>query len=107
MPLVVFAYVNPGQPTGFVNDFADVLKETERQQLETKLAAFEKNTGNEIAVVIIPDLGGDTIENFSVKLFKEWGIGKEGKDNGILLLVARDDRQSPHRSRIWLGGFSD
>ena len=93
LPLVVFAYVSPGKPTGFVNDFAGVLKETERQQMETKLAAFEKNTGNEIAVVIIPDLGGDTIENFSVELFKEWGIGKKSKDNGILLLVARDDRK--------------
>jgi uncharacterized protein len=93
LPLVVFAYVNPGKPAGFVNDSAGVLKETERQQLETKLAAFEKNTGNEIAVVIIPDLGGDIIENFSVKLFEEWGIGEKGKDNGILILVARDDRK--------------
>ena len=99
LPLVVFAYASPGQPTGFMNDFANMLKETERQQLETKLAGFEKNTGNEIAVATIPNLGGDTIENFAAELFKEWGIGKKGKDNGILLLVSRDD----HKVRIEVG----
>jgi len=93
LPMVVFAYINPGKPTGFVNDFAVVLKDSEKAQLETKLSDFEKNTGNEIAVAIISDLKGDTIENFAVELFKEWGIGKKGKDNGVLLLVARDDRE--------------
>ena len=105
LPLVVFAYVNPGKLAGFVYDFAGVLKETERQQLETKLAAFEKNTGNEIAVVIIPSLSGDTIENFSVELFKEWGIGEKGKDNGILLLMARDDRNVRIEVGYGLEGF--
>ncbi len=99
LPLVAFAYVSPGNPTGFVNDFAGLLKDSEKQQLEIKLSAFEKNTGNEIAVAIIPDLGGDTIENFSVKLFEEWKIGKEGKDNGALILVSRDD----HEVRIEVG----
>lgn len=93
LPLVVFAYVSPGKPSGFVTDFAGMLKDDEHQQLEIKLEAFEKNTGNEIAVVTIPNLGGDTIENFAVKLFEEWKIGKKGKDNGVLLLVARDDRK--------------
>jgi len=99
LPLAVFAYSSPGSPTGFVNDFADVLSQTEKQQLEAKLAAFEKNTGNEIAVAIIPNLAGDTIENFSVELFKEWGIGKKGKDNGVLIVVSKDD----HKVRIEVG----
>ncbi len=93
LPLVVFAYVSPGAPKGLVNDFSGLLKDNERQQLEEKLTAFEKNTGDEITVVTIPNLGGDTIENFAVKLFEEWKIGKKGKDNGVLLLVARDDRE--------------
>lgn len=93
LPLVVFAYVSPGAPKGLINDFTGLLKDNEHQQLEEKLTAFEKNTGNEIAVVAIPNLGGDTIENFAVKLFEEWKIGKKGKDNGVLLLVARDDRK--------------
>jgi len=93
IPLVVFSYQNPGTPPGFVNDFAGVLTSEQQQSLETKIASFEKDTSNELSVVIIPSLKGDTIENFAEKLFKDWGIGKEKKDNGVLLLVARDDRQ--------------
>ncbi len=93
IPLTVFAYQSPGSPTGFVNDFAGMLTAEQKQSLETKTGNFEKDTGNELSVVTIPDLGGDTIENFAVKLFQDWGIGKKNKDNGILLLVARDDRQ--------------
>ncbi len=92
-PVVAFAYVNPGAPQGFVNDFANLFTVSERAVLEAKLVQFEKETSNEIAVAIISDLGGDTIENFAEKLFVDWKIGKEGKDNGILLLVSRDDRE--------------
>ena len=92
-PCLVTAYTSPGQPTGLVNDFAGVLTATERQSLEQKLSDFEKQTSSEIAVVTIKSLGGDTIENYAVKLFEEWGIGKKGKDNGILLLVSKNDRQ--------------
>src|SRR3990167_3849862 len=92
-PVFVFAYQNPGTPTGYVNDFADMLTVEQRQLLETKIGDFEKNSRNELSVVTIPNLGGDTIENFAVKLFQDWGIGKNKKDNGVLLLIARDDRQ--------------
>ena len=93
IPLFVFAYQNPGTPAGFVNDFAEILTTEEEQVLETKINSFEKDTGNELAVVTIPNLGGDYIENFSEKLFQEWGIGKKEKNNGVLFLVVRDDRQ--------------
>jgi uncharacterized protein len=93
LPLVAFAYFNPGKPAGFVNDYAGVLSGEQKQLLETKLAAFEKETSNEIAVATIMSLQGDTIENFAVQLFKDWGIGKKNNDNGVLLLIAKDDRQ--------------
>lgn len=92
LPVLAFAYANPGAPRGFVNDFANLLSVPERASLEEELVEFEKETSNEIAVVTVPSLGGDTVENFAEKLFVDWKIGKEGKDNGILLLVARDDR---------------
>lgn len=92
-PLLVFGYQNPGISTGFVNDFADMLTLEQRQSLETKISGFEKDTSNELSIVTVPDLDRDTIENFSEKLFQDWGIGKNKKDNGILLLVARDNRQ--------------
>lgn len=92
IPFVAYAYTSPGTPAGFVNDFAGMLKPEERSALEQKLTAFEKSSSNEISVVTIPTLGGDTVENFATKLFEEWKIGKAKKDNGILLLIARDER---------------
>lgn len=99
IPALVFAYTSPGKPAGAVNDFAGMLQVSERQALETKLDAFEKQTGNAIVVATIPNLGGDTVENYAVRLFEEWGIGQKGKDNGVLVLIARDDR----RVRIEVG----
>src|SRR3989344_5048427 len=92
-PFFVFAYSSPGSPSDFVNDFAGMLSVEERGILENKLQQFEKDSSNEITVAIISSLQGDTIENFSVKLFEEWKIGKKNNDNGILLLIAQDDRQ--------------
>ncbi|MCX6702561.1 MAG: TPM domain-containing protein [Candidatus Wolfebacteria bacterium] len=88
-----FAYTSPGSPKGFVNDFAGIFNDSQKSGLETKLSDFQKSTGNEIAVAIVKNLGGDTVENYAVELFKEWGIGQKGKDNGVLLLVATEDRK--------------
>lgn len=93
LPSFVLAYVNPGNPSGFVNDNAHLLSESERAQLEEKLVNFEKQTGNEIAIATIRSLDGDTIENFAEELFQEWQIGKKGQDNGILLLISKEDRE--------------
>ena len=87
------AYYNPGKPAAFVSDYAGVLDASRVSTLANKLSQFNAMTSNEIAVVIIKSLEGDTIENFAVKLFADWGIGKAKKDNGVLLLVATDDRQ--------------
>lgn len=89
----VLAYNSPGQPTGFVNDFADVLTSEQEANLEAKLSNLATSEGSEMAVVTVKDLGGDTVENYAVSLFAEWGIGKKEKDNGLLLLVAIDDRE--------------
>ncbi|MBI5023063.1 MAG: TPM domain-containing protein [Candidatus Magasanikbacteria bacterium] len=92
-PSVVSAYYNPGAPSGFVNDYASMLSPAAKTQLEQELNNFEKETKHEISVVLIPDLQGDTIENFAVKLFEERGIGKKSADNGVLFLIAKDNRQ--------------
>lgn len=90
---IVLAYQNPGNPTGFVNDFADILNIQDKQNLEQKLSYFEKNSSNEITIAVIQSLNGDTIENFALKLFEDWKIGKTKKDNGALILVAIEDRK--------------
>lgn len=89
----VRAYYNPGKPASFVADYAGVLEPAQISALEDKLSRFQATSSNEIAVVTIKSLEGDTIENFAEKLFADWGIGKEQKDNGVLLLIAISDRQ--------------
>lgn len=84
IPFSVTAYSNPGKPAGFVNDYAGLMSVATRQSLDTELSNFEKETRHEIVVVTVPNLGGDTIENFAVKLFADWQIGKKGADNGVL-----------------------
>jgi len=89
----VLAYYNPGTPDGFVNDYANVITDNNQQVLETKLSNFEKETSNEISIVTIFNLDGDTIENFAVELFADWKIGKAKNDNGVLLLIAIEDKK--------------
>lgn len=92
-PAIVSAYVSPGKPTGYVNDFAKILDATTIQSLEDRLQRVEASNGSEIVVVTVPSLGDETVETYAVKLFEEWGIGKKGIDNGLLFLVAPNDRE--------------
>jgi len=94
LPLVSWAFVVPEKPSSFVSDYAGMLKPDEKTILENKLSELEKQTTNEIGVVIIKSLGGDTIENVAQEIFTQWGIGKKEKNNGVLLLISLDDRQT-------------
>ncbi len=93
-PLFSLSYFNPGSPTGYVNDYARMLSSEEKEAIEKKLDLFEKTTTHEIAVVTIESLKGDSIENFAVQLFSDWGIGKKDKDNGVLFLIAEKERKT-------------
>jgi uncharacterized protein len=93
VPFFVLGYTSPGKPTGFVNDFAGIISAAEKTELETTLTELEKQTGAEVSVVTIPSLGNETVETYAVKLFEEWGIGKKGEDNGLLLLVALEEKK--------------
>ncbi len=87
------AYTSPGSPSGFVNDFAGILSQETKTKLENSLVAEQQKTSNEIVVVTVPSLDDETIETYAVELFRQWGIGKKGKDNGVLLLVAPNQKQ--------------
>lgn len=89
----VAAYFNPGPPSGFVNDFAGILDDSQETALESKLAAFRDESTSEIAVATISSLEGDSLENFALKLFEDWGIGGRENNNGLLLLIAVEDRK--------------
>lgn len=87
------AGVNIPKPAGYVNDFAKMMTSGERSALEAKLRGYKEGTGNEITVVTIESLGGQTIEQYSIELAEKWGVGKKGQDNGVVLLVSKEDRK--------------
>jgi uncharacterized protein len=99
MFLATAAFALPSKPTGFVTDEAGIIDTATHQGLERSLNQFEKTTTIEIAVVTVPTLGGVSVEEYANKLFHAWGIGKRGSDNGVLLLVAKND----HKMRIEVG----
>jgi uncharacterized protein len=81
------------RPVGYVNDLANVLTANDAYSLESRLTGIEKDTGIEIAIVTTNDLKNETIEAYSVELFQQWGIGKKGQDNGLLILLVPSTRQ--------------
>ena len=79
--------------TGRVVDRADLLAPATERALTQQLAAHEDSTGNQVAVLTIPSLEGTPIEDYALTVARTWALGQEGTDNGVLLLVARDDRE--------------
>ncbi|MFO2463954.1 TPM domain-containing protein [Pseudomonas sp. 15FMM2] len=79
--------------TGRVVDNAQMIEPAVREQLSRQLQALEQTSGDQIVVVTVPDLQGLPIEDFGFQLGRHWGIGQKGKDNGALLIVARDERK--------------
>ncbi|HEX7815762.1 TPM domain-containing protein [Dyella sp.] len=82
---------------GRVNDYAKVLGDT--SVLEQKLAAEEARSGDQVVVLTVPDLKGRDIESFSNDTFHRWRLGHKGVDNGVLIVLAINDR----RARIEVG----
>ncbi len=87
------------KPEGWVTDRAGLLDPSTKGRLEQLLTEVARKSGVEIAVVTLPTLEGATVEEAAVGLFQAWGIGKKGKDEGLLLLVAPKER----RIRIEVG----
>jgi uncharacterized protein len=82
----------PSNPT-LVTDMAGILSPEQKQALEYKLVAIDDSSSNQIAVVILPTLEGNPIEEYATKLFRTWGIGNKKTNNGILLLIAVQDKK--------------
>ena len=79
--------------TGRVNDTANLIPQEQRQRIEAQLAQFEKQTGDQVAVLTLDSLDGEPIEEYAHKVAQTWGLGQKGKDNGALLLVSKSDRK--------------
>ncbi len=80
-------------PQGNVSDWAGVFAPEQKAELESRIVAMRQTNGAQLAVVTLKSLQGGEIVDFAVKLFEQWGIGEKGKDNGVLLLAAIEDRK--------------
>ena len=78
---------------GRVTDTAHLLSPAAAARLDSQLADFERTDSTQVVVLTIPSLEGEPLEDYSVKVAQAWGIGQKGKDNGVLLLVSKNDRK--------------
>jgi uncharacterized protein len=87
------------QPQGYVSDFAKVIDASSKARLEAYCAEVEQSTGAQMALVTIPSLEDEPIEEVANTIFRAWGVGQKGKNEGILLLLAINNR----RDRLEVG----
>ena len=74
-------------------DQTDTLSESEINKLSDQITSSRADKEYQVGILMIPRLDGESIEEYSIKVAREWGIGQKGENNGVLLLVAKDDRQ--------------
>jgi len=81
------------QLTGIINDQVALLPVEDAQRLEARLQAFHAKTGHQFALLIVPTLGGVPIEEYAVKVFEAWKLGDKQRDDGLLMVIAQQDRK--------------
>jgi uncharacterized protein len=84
---------SPPSPAKLVNDFAGILTADQKAALENKLVAFDKATSTQITVVLVNTLDGMNIADAATELGRNWGVGQQKNNNGVVLLVAKTDRK--------------
>ncbi len=98
--VMIVSFVHPPKPiaasplpkpltrlTSYVDDLAGVLPPADAARIDTGLASFEKETSNQIAVVIFPEAPADDIEGFTIRAAETWKVGRQGRDNGAILFL--------------------
>ena len=80
-------------PVGRINDFADLLDDEAERTLAAAIDRAEKESSAQMAVATVKSLGGASVEDYATRLFNEWGIGQRHVNNGVLVLVAPNERQ--------------
>ena len=89
-----FAKAVPNHTTEFyVNDFADVLSQETENEIQTHAVSLANETTAQVCVLTIDSLDGEDISEYSVEVFREWGIGNAQTNNGVLILLSVDDRE--------------
>ena len=81
------------KPTGYVNDFAGVLSPATLYQMNEMCRQLDQKAAAQVAVVTVKSTDGEDIFKYSVDLYQKWGIGQKGKDRGVLIVLAVEDRK--------------
>lgn len=89
----------PVRPNGSIADYANVLDNTAKQKITEIAQALDEQAGFALVVATIPDLGDEVIDDYAPALYKAWGIGKKGVDEGVLILLSLN----PRKVRIEVG----
>ena len=81
------------EPAVYVNDLATIFTESQRNELENILIRYYDSTSTQIIVVTVPTLEGDDASNYAISLGNAWGVGQKSKNNGVVFLVAPNERK--------------
>ncbi|MCO6496878.1 MAG: TPM domain-containing protein [Chitinophagaceae bacterium] len=81
-------------PPRAVNDYAQMLASFQQDALEQKLRAYNDSTSSAIVIITVPNLDGYDIAEVALKYLREWGVGVQGKNNGVVILVAKEERKA-------------
>jgi len=92
LPLTAYSLDVP-RLKGYVNDYAGMISPTAKSRIEEELRAFEQSDSTQIVILTIPSLEGENIREFGIKVGDAWKIGKKGKDNGVILIVSKQERE--------------
>jgi uncharacterized protein len=83
----------PSNPPRLVNDFGQMMSPTQQDNLERLLLNFEQTSSTQIAIVTVNNLDGHEAADYAISLFNKWRIGQKGKNNGVLIFAAKEDRK--------------
>lgn len=86
-------YPKPQSPPKLVNDFADVMSYSQSQWLEDKLVKFDRETSTQISIITVNTTNGIDIADYAIEIGNQWGIGREKKNNGVIILAAMNDHK--------------
>lgn len=92
-PLASAELVIPAMPDTYVLDEAEILSDAAQMEIEYQLSNFEAETSTQVVVVTLPDLQGYPIEEVALTIGREWGVGQEAFDNGVVFLVAPNEQE--------------
>ena len=92
-PATAQRYDFPPRPDGPVLDQGNLLASGEERALARKLTAYEDTSSTAIVVVTLTSLDGAPVDDYAISLGREWGVGQEDKDNGVVVLISKNDRE--------------